>query len=279
MELNFTETSSNNAKRVSFVYEDENDDNVEDIGIFDGTNFTPSSTPIQNSKYTPDLPNVGKFQTINRAKPILTNTNTNIDAAALNTRVNAPMDASMYTQKAPHKPINKKKISYDDILASLNMTVIDGKLHYLNNNDKNKNNNVFMQPKKKVQFTSFNQTKYNQNSNGNQFSNQNINISKNNYLNTNNHNLDSLSFENEKQTDIPVPVPIQSRIPLTKEQYKKYILFQRIKRIEAIQRINKMKPNKMFFSTNKNNAMNDISFSNNYRNNNNNFNRLFTFKS
>lgn len=119
MELNFSEIDSNN-KRVTFEYEDENDDNVEDVGTFDNdSNFTPAPQE-ENIKY--NNPNVGKFQTIHRQKSAPPTNN------ALN-RINAPMDASMYTQKAPPKIIKKKQISYDDILNSMSMRIgPDGKL-------------------------------------------------------------------------------------------------------------------------------------------------------
>jgi len=120
MELNFSEIDSNK-RRVTFEYEGENDDDVEDVGTFDNnSNFTPG--PQEESiKY--NNPNVGKFQTINRQKPVPPTNNAS-------NRINAPMDASMYTQKAPPKPIIKKKqISYDDILNSMSMRVgPDGKL-------------------------------------------------------------------------------------------------------------------------------------------------------
>lgn len=201
-------------------------------------------------------------------------------------------NVEIFINELPETKSKKIKISYEDILSSLNMTVIDGKLHYLNKNinkynnkDTNKNNN-FLQPKKKVQFFS-NQTKYNINGNQvmnqgqNQYNKNNINIDKNNnFLNNNinvnnNVNLETLSNENENEN-------LQNNgLRLTREQYNKIISIQRIKRIQAIQRINKMKPNKMFFSDNKNNdMMNGVP--NNYNNynivNGNNFNRLFNFK-
>ena len=67
MELNVTEfDSDSNKKHVTFEYEDEDeyDENIEDIGSIDeNSNFSPA--PSQES-----LPNVGRFQTINRQKPV-----------------------------------------------------------------------------------------------------------------------------------------------------------------------------------------------------------------
>lgn len=195
-------------------------------------------------------------------------------------------NVEIFINELPETKNKKMKISYEDILSSLNMTVIDGKLHYLNKNinkynnkDTNKNNN-FLQPKKKVQFFS-NQTNYN--INGNQVINQgqsnkqNMNTDKNNFLNNNNVNnnvnLETLSNENEKEN------PQNNGLRLTREQYNKIISIHRIKRFQAIQRINKMKPNKMFFSDNKNNDMMNGNPNNYNIVNGNNFNRLFNFKS
>jgi len=113
MELNINEPDDKKfKKRVTFEYENEDESNVEDVGYYD-----------VDSKFVPNTsPNVGKFQTIKNAKqPDPKN----------NVRINAPMDASIVNQKVATQPISvkKKKLSYDDILNSMNMRLgSDGKL-------------------------------------------------------------------------------------------------------------------------------------------------------
>ena len=180
----------------------------------------------------------------------------------------------IYVNELPEAKNKKIKISYEDILTSLNMTVVDGKLHYLNNN---KNNNNFINQNK----LNFNQTRQNNDKSKIQFmnknNNQNIVINKSNFSNSN-YNLQNRSNIQNNNDNVDLNKNIPSVPPgalFNREQYKKFILFQRIKRLQAQQRINKIKSKKMFFSDVKNNNF----YSNNKQINNNNFNHLFNFKS
>jgi hypothetical protein len=123
MELNFTEIDSNK-RRVTFEYEGENDDDVEDVTTFDdNSNFAP---PPEEQNVTYNNPNVGRFQTINRQRPVAPS---RVNAPFAPTRINAPIDASVVAQRPPAQPIKKKQISYDDILGSMSMRIgPDGKL-------------------------------------------------------------------------------------------------------------------------------------------------------
>jgi len=190
----------------------------------------------------------------------------------------------IYVNELPEAKNKKIKISYEDILTSLNMTVIDGKLHYLNNNFINQNK------------INFNQTRHNNNRIQfmNKNNNQNVVINKSNFSNSN-YNLQNRSNIQNKKSNSNVEVNSNNKIPpvpsvppvppdsshhpganFNKEQYKRFILIQRIQKLQAQQRINKMKPKKMFFSDDKNN---NIFFNNHKQINNNNFNRLFNFRS
>jgi hypothetical protein len=131
-------------------------------------------------------------------------------------------------------PIKNKKngLSYENILTSLNMTVVDGKLQYINKNNTN------IEPiKKQVQFNSNN--------------------------NTNNKNNISNSINNVVIKELP------RQISLTKEQYRKIILFNRIKKIQFQKYINNVKPKKMFFFNNNSNNNSEVSLLSN-----NNLNKL-----
>lgn len=132
----------------------------------------------------------------------------------------------------------KKGFSYEDILTSLNMSVVDGKLQYIN-----KNNNTINPIKKQVQINS---------SNNNSMTNKNnMNMSINTVI-----------------KELPRP------FSLTKEQYQKIILFNRNKKIQFQKYINKIKPKQMFFSNNNNiiTTNNKSSLLSN-----NNLNKLFKF--
>jgi len=222
MELNFTEIGSNNTKRVSFVYEDENDDNVEDVGTFDdASNFTPG--PVQNLKY--DNPNVGKFQTINRQKPVIASSNAP-------TRINAPVDSSMYTQKAPPKPIKKKQISYDDILNSMSMRVgPDGKLQM--QSQKLQELQQQQQLEKQQQLLAQQPQRYLPPRHPQQIQQHRP------------FQQPQQQFYQQQQQQQYVEQPPQQ--PLTKKQYKQLIVLDLIRRQQEQQRLSQIKSTKLMF--------------------------------
>ena len=107
------------------------------------------------------------------------------------------------------KPILKKKqISYEDILTSLNMTVVDGKLQYIDKKEQAKRLSM----------------------------NRNIDNSFNAPIN--NRGFNNMNIYNKFQ---------QQPTPLTKEQYQRMVLENRKKRFLAIQRAKQAKPTKMLF--------------------------------
>jgi hypothetical protein len=115
MNLNITESDK---KRVTFEYEYEgeadNDDEYDQVGYIEGNKFTSYE----------DTPKVGSFQTVQNQK------GKEPEQIPSSSRINAPLDASLFSRSsAPAQPIKKKQISYDDILGSMNMRVgPDGKL-------------------------------------------------------------------------------------------------------------------------------------------------------
>jgi hypothetical protein len=110
------------------------------------------------------------------------------------------------------KPILKKKqISYEDILTSLNMTVVDGKLQYIDKKEQAKRLSM----------------------------NRNIDNSINSPIN--NRGFNNMNIYNKFQQQP------QQRTPLTKEQYQKLVIENRKKKFLAIQRAKQAKPTKMLF--------------------------------
>jgi hypothetical protein len=211
MELNFSEVDANK-RRVTFEYEGESDDDVEDVGTFDNdTDFTPAPQE-ENVKYA--NPNVGRFQTINRQRPVAP------------TRINAPIDASVVAQRPPPQPIKKKQISYDDILGSMSMRVgPDGKLQ--------------MQRQKLVEANSQNQqqqqqqrylpTRYPQ-----QQQQQEQRFLPARYP-------EQQQQEQEEQQQLP-------RQPLTRQQYQRLVALDMIRRQQEYQRLSQIKSTKLMFS-------------------------------
>jgi len=113
------------------------------------------------------------------------------------------------------KPILKKKqVSYEDILTSLNMSVIDGKLQYIDKKEQAKRLSL------------------------------NRNIDNSIGISINNRGFQNMNIYNKFQQQQQVP---QQRIPLTKEQYQKMVLETRRKKYLAMQRVKEAKPTKMLF--------------------------------
>jgi hypothetical protein len=124
----------------------------------------------------------------------------------------------------------KKQVSYDDILNSLNMKLIDGKLQ-ISRNDKqvqNQNHNQHM------------------NMNMNQYQNYHQHLNPN--MNTNMNKKVQLAARTSKTRHLPIPIeekPIVRR-PLTKQE----AMIQYLKMIQERKRISEIKSTKLLFSTN-----------------------------
>ena len=132
------------------------------------------------------------------------------------------------------KQKKKVRFSYDDILSSLNLVVRqDGALQYMSQNNNSQNN------LSNTQLNNNYTTKYKEKPSHNYIQNNNQNQMKNSYI----YNK---YFKNYKDPTIVEEKPI----PKTKEEYKKMLIEENIKRMEAIKRIQQIKSTKMFFSNN-----------------------------
>jgi hypothetical protein len=163
-------------------------------------------------------------------------------------------------KQGQRQPPKQKRISYDDILSSMNTVVIDGKLEFISKeslqNIVENQQKQHQQNKKKV---SFNQQQ--------QYPSQNIQqpqISKNSYI------------YNKLFKDYKEPSLIQNEeplIPLTKNELIKQLIINKVNAINERNRIAQIKSTKLLF--NNNNNRNIIINSNP---NPNGMNRLFNFR-
>ena len=178
----------------------------------------------------------------------------------------------------PKTPSKKKQVTYDDILSSLNMTVVDGKLQIVRNS---------MLEKGKANIVSVNEKVNASNINSKEISKANINYNqihqkfqqhsqpqRQQIHSTNVSRVQSLQTpydRQQQQYQLEQEVPE----PLTREQYKKMVMIQYLNNEAQKRRINEMKSKKMMFSTITNNNINISS----QRGNSADLNRLFRFAS
>jgi hypothetical protein len=141
---------------------------------------------------------------------------------------------------AQNKKKTKKKVSfgYDDILTSLNLVVSNnGALQYMTPNDSFNNNN--------------NNNNTNQAStiyNPNVFSNGNPNMAPNVKKLGVDPQVKNSAIFNKYFKNYKDPNEVQQiRIPKTKEELRRMLIEQHIKRIQAQKRIAQIKPKQMFF--------------------------------
>lgn len=129
----------------------------------------------------------------------------------------------------------KKGISYDEILNSMNMVLVNGRLHFIPsskiNQNKNQNSTQKLNPNQKLNQ----KLKPNQNQNQNPNQNQN----QNSYI------YDKY-FKNYKQQEQFQETPTE---PLTPEEIKKNIIINRLKQIQERKRIKQIKSKKLLFDT------------------------------
>ena len=175
------------------------------------------------------------------------------------------------TQLTPPK---KKQVTYDDILSSLNMTVVDGKLQIVRNsvlekgkvniNEKSSVSNVNskINSKANINYNQIHQKFQQQQQPRNQTSSTNVSRIQ---------SLQTPYERQQQQYQLEQEVPE----PLTREQYKKMVLIQYLNNEAQKRRINEMKSKKMMFSTISNNNINISS----QRGNSADLNRLFRFAS
>lgn len=145
----------------------------------------------------------------------------------------------------PLKPLKKKDLSYDDILKSMNMTIINGKLVLSNGN-----NNV-------IEPTQTNQTKQ-------------IKISQQPLPQ---EIKNSAIYNKYFKTYNDIQPSIEIRRPQTIEEYKKMLLEDRIQRILAKKRIDQIKSKKLLFTRDNAPTISNINVSHPT-----NLNKLFNFQ-
>ena len=124
----------------------------------------------------------------------------------------------------------KPKVSYDDILSSLNMVVHNGVLQFAKPTQQS-------QQKKQVTITTKTQQSQQKTQ---QKLQQNPQHQQNNYI-TNKYFKD---YKDESQGLVEEP-----RKPMTKEEYKKMLIQDYINRQNAIRRISQIKSKKLLFNT------------------------------
>ena len=178
----------------------------------------------------------------------------------------------------PNIPPKKKQVTYDDILSSLNMTVVDGKLQIVRNNvlEKGKANINEKSPASNVntKINSKANINYNQIHQKFQQQQQQQQQPRNQTSSTNVSRIQSLQTPYERQQQ---QYQLEQEVPepLTREQYKKMVLIQYLNNEAQKRRINEMKSKKMMFSTISNNNINISA----QRGNSADLNRLFRFAS
>jgi len=182
------------------------DDDVEDIGTIDDKGFTPAKQKPLGSRVPP--PRITSMAYKNRG-------------SLVNNVLTPP----------------PKKISYDDILSSLNMQVVNGQLQIVRNvaAENIKNNNI--NPTK-------NQLNANQFNANNQL-NQTKKIIQQPYQNSNPYYQNSIPIQTQQQ-------PIQEVPIMNKEQIKQMVINHNLNVLEQQQRINNIKnvkSKRMMFSS------------------------------
>jgi hypothetical protein len=214
--------------KSEFTVEDTiDDDDVEDVGTIDDKGFTPT-----------------------KPKPL---------PKPLGSRVPQPRITSM-AYKNRGSLVNNvltpppKKISYDDILSSLNMQVVNGQLQIVRNvtAENIKNNNINPTNQNTIQFNNnqFNNNQFNNNQFNNQKNsqfNQTKKIIQQPYQNSNTYYQNSVPIQTHQQQQ-----PIQEVPIMNKEQIKQMVISHNLNVLEQQQRINNIKnvkSKRMMFSS------------------------------
>jgi hypothetical protein len=168
------------------------DDDVEDVGFIDNGKFTPASTSRV------PMPRITTMAHKNRG--------------------------SLAPPASQPKPA--RNVTYDDILSSLNMKVVDGKLQIIRNvvAENIKSNNLNQIP-------------------NSQHQNQQLPQVQKKYINAQQSQQSQRFQSMHQQQEIQQPVPI-----LTREQYKQIQIANYIKEVQRMQHIRNIKSTKLKFS-------------------------------
>jgi len=139
----------------------------------------------------------------------------------------------------------KKKVSYDDILNSLNLVVNkNGILQYMSVNPNGENNE---QPQNQ-----YNQNQYNQNQQQFQSQQPQTKIIKGKPLEPQVKNSFIFNKYFKDYKDPNAEIIEEVKVPQTVEEYNRMVLEERIKRIQQRNRIAQIKSTKMLFENNNN---------------------------
>jgi hypothetical protein len=179
------------------------DDDVEDVGFIDGNGkFTPAPAPTSRVP----IPRITTMAHKNRG--------------SLAPPVPEPQPA--------------RKVTYDDILSSLNMKVVDGKLQIVRNvvAENVRSNNFIPQQQQQQQQQQRQQTKFVPMQPQQQFQQNQSNQSK---------RFQSMHQPLQQQEMQPAPI-------LTKEQYRQVQIANYMKEVQRIQHIRNAKSTKLKFS-------------------------------
>ncbi len=212
-----------------------------------------SYSEINNSKNDKNYNNLDNSE----LKQIYSKINKSVDKneQVANKKVSFNNYNSYWEPKTEYEKMDKKSksISYDDILNSMNMVVINGKLHFVHA-DKMKQNiqpnykqNIQqnIQPNIQPNIQQNIQSNYKQNIQPNNQPNYQQNYQQNNNQNSNSYIYDKY-FKSYKQESAEEDIP---KVPLTPEEIKKNIIINRLKQIAERKRIEQIKSKKLLFDT------------------------------
>ena len=183
-----------------------------------------------------------------------------------------PFDVNSYQTnnywETSNTPVQKKKkISYDDILNSLNLVVNkSGVLQYMSVNPANENQEQ-QQPQYSQQQPQYSQQQQPQYSQQQQYTQQNQQQIKGKPLDpqVKNSHIFNKYFKDYKDPNVEYVEEV--KVPQTIEEYNQMLLQDRIKRIQERNRIAQIKSTKLLFESNSSN--NSINIGNNIGNNQN----------
>jgi hypothetical protein len=200
-------------------------------------------------------------------------------------------------EKKENRKENKKPtISYEDILSSLNMTVVDGKLQYTtlkpkptqNNYNTIKNTNTFINPNQnRNQYYTNTRPNHNINNVPNNAPNniqKTINrqsslpgslrktISTETIYESDNEDVEDIDYSEEKEDGEKIEVMDENPLGITRERYNAIIREIKRRKMVELARVQQIKSTKMFFQNNNNHY---ISIQSSKPNN---LNKFFYFK-
>jgi hypothetical protein len=154
------------------------------------------------------------FEEIDKVK------NNNLDNKKVSFNENNTYNTYWDPKPEYEKPVQtKKNISYDEILNSMNMVLVNGRLHFI--------------PSNKFKSSSQNQNQ-----------NQNIQQKKQNNDNSYIYNKYFKNFKDQEHIEDDTP-----QVPLTPEEIKRNIIIHKIKQIQERKRIEQIKSRKLLFDT------------------------------